>query len=169
MKKFLKETQWIGPFISLLGDSLRIAKDRRRVRRLFRENKKTLRLNAELKNSYNGKKCFILATGPSIKKQNLKKLLGEPCISVSNFFVHPDFKTIAPVFHVFASSHRPITSEQMASWFTDAEKHFPEGQKVLVSITDKPIVENNHLFKKQKVFYYLLGDERADKKRGGVD
>ncbi len=121
------------------------------------KNRKLIRRNAELKNAFAGRRCFIIATGPSIKTQDLKPLSGELCISVSNFFLHPDFKIIRPQFHLFVASHPPVTEEQYTAYFKDAEKHFPEGQKVLVSITDKHIVDKSSVFKKQNVYYYSLG------------
>ncbi len=88
---------------------------------------------------------------------------------MSNFFVHPDFKVIAPTFHLFAPSHRPITEEHLVAWFADAEKHFPQNQKVLVSATDRAVVEKHNLFRKQKVYYYLLGNGHADQTRESIN
>ncbi len=121
------------------------------------KDKKFLRKNSDFKNIFSGKRCFVVATGPSIKNQNLKKLKGEIVISVSNFFVHPDFREISPEFHLFVPSHPPVTPEQYGAWFKEAEEIFPAGQKVLISITDKPIVEKFQAFKNQKVYYYRSG------------
>ena len=120
----------------------------------FRD-RKALWPNRALKNTAADKRCFILATGPSINKMDLKKLKGEFCISVSNFFLHPDFSVIKPEYHVFAGSHAPLTDEQFRDWFEDAGKKMPEGQKVFVALTDKPIVDKYKLFSKQRVFYYF--------------
>lgn len=119
--------------------------------------KRCVRKTIELKNSERGKRCFIIATGPSIKTQNLGQIQGEMCISVSNFFIHPDFNKIKPRYHLFAASHPPITNEQYTALLRDAEKHFPDGQSVLISVTDRHLVEDNGLFKSQKVYYYYLG------------
>jgi hypothetical protein len=120
--------------------------------------------NVKLKDAEKGKPCFILATGPSIKTQNLAVLAGDKnlCISVSNFFIHPDFKTIKPKYHLFVASHPPVTPEQYTEWFRDAEKHFPEGQHILISVTDRHLVENNNLFRRQKVHYYYLSAKEID-------
>lgn len=125
--------------------------------RFYYKNREVLRPNKLLKNSAPGKRCFILATGPSINKMDLKKLEGEFCISVSNFFLHPDFNVIKPEYHIFTASHSPISYEQYKAWFEDAEKHMPEGQKVFIGLTDKVVVDKYRLFKKQRVYYYLTG------------
>lgn len=122
----------------------------------YRRNRKYLQRNSELKDKFKGKRAFILACGPSINTQDLSPLAGEFCISVSNFFVHKDFKTIKPKYHVFAESHTPITDDQMAAWLSDAEKHFPVGQNVVMGVGDRYIVEQRKLLQKSNVYYYDL-------------
>ena len=128
------------------------------------KDRKFLKKNLELKDTALGKKCFIIATGPSIKTQDLKPLAGYLSISVSNFFVHPDFKIIKPEYHVFAPSHPPITDEQYGAMLKDSDNHFPHGQKILLSITDKHIVEKFELFKNQNIFYYFLSRKPLSQK-----
>ena len=79
-------------------------------------NQSTLQLNRQLKDRHAGQRCFILATGPSIKQQPLHRLAGETCISVANFFVHPDAARIRPAYHVIAPFHQPITEEAWQAW-----------------------------------------------------
>lgn len=128
------------------------------------QNRKVLKKNIELKNIFAGRRVFVIATGPSIKNQDLKKLAGELCISVSNFFVHPDFNIIKPAFHLFVPSHEPLTPEQFGIWMKDAENHFPEGQNILISITDKHIVDKYKVLKKQNVYYYFVRRKPLDEK-----
>ncbi len=120
-------------------------------------DKKFLKKNVELKDSALGKRCFVIATGPSIKTQDLTRLAGEISISVSNFYVHPDFKTIKPLYHIFAPSHLPITPEQYGVMLKDSEKYFPENQNIFISTTDRHIVEKFGVLKKQNVYYYTPG------------
>lgn len=127
-------------------------------------NKKYLAPNVELKNTERGRRCFVLATGPSINSQDLRQLRGELCISVSNFFVHPFFGEIKPKYHLFASTHSPISDEQVKTLFEDAERQFPDGQKILISVEDKYIVDRYNIFTKQKVYYYY-----RDGKKGPED
>jgi len=146
LKERIKSTPLIGHLtVSLYSKYLRY------------RNRKFLSKNKTLRDAKRGARCFIIATGPSIKTQDLKPLKGEFCISVSNFFLHPDFNVIKPEFHLFVASHPPVTEEQYGAWFKDAEKRFPPGQKVLISITDKHIVERYKAFKNNDVFYYSLG------------
>jgi hypothetical protein len=75
--------------------------------------------NIQFKDIHKGKRCFILATGPSIRTQDLKLLKDEFSISVSNFFVHPDYSEIRPVYHCMASYHPPITEEGWRVWMKE--------------------------------------------------
>lgn len=81
-----------------------------------------LERNCELAGKHRGERCFILACGPSIKKQNLHPLRDEVCISVSNFFVHPEYQWIKPAYHVvagFCESHH--TQEGWANWMLEMD------------------------------------------------
>jgi hypothetical protein len=66
--------------------------------------------------------CFILASGPSILKQDLTLLEGMDVIAVSHFHVHPDIKKIKPKYHVLAPFHKPFD-------FSDAKKYFDDFKK----------------------------------------
>lgn len=144
-KEMLKQIPFLGrKFVGVYSWYLRF------------QDKKILRKNLALKNKFPRRRVFVIATGPSINKQNLKQLAGEVSISVSNFFLHPDFATIKPTYHLFVPSHLPVTVEQYGAVFKDAEAHFPVGQNVLVSTSDKHIVEKFNAFKKQNVYYYSI-------------
>ena len=75
--------------------------------------------NQKLYNRHQGERCFILATGPSINSQSLRDLAGQTCISVSNFFVHPDCSAIRPRYHCVAPFHPPITEEAWQTWLAE--------------------------------------------------
>lgn len=64
--------------------------------------------NAKFKDKHKGERCFILATGPSIKTQDLSLLQHETCIGVSQFFFHEQIDTIRPEYHVLAPFHAPF-------------------------------------------------------------
>ena len=55
--------------------------------------------------------AFLIATGPSLKFENLQLLAGHDCYSVSNFFLHPDLNSVNPKIHFFAPWHPPLIRE----------------------------------------------------------
>ncbi|OHA26503.1 MAG: hypothetical protein A3C06_02915 [Candidatus Taylorbacteria bacterium RIFCSPHIGHO2_02_FULL_46_13] len=156
----IKRLTVVGPLFIELADFYRTQKHALRKYLFYLRHRQKLKPNAELKNKFLGKRCFILACGPSIKTQDLKKLEGEFCISVSNFFVHPDFKIIKPEYHVFSESHAPITKEQMKAWLEDAERHLPEGQKVMMSVHDRSLSQEFKLLKKQRIYFYVFSQSQ---------
>lgn len=123
--------------------------------KISKDDRKHLLKSIELKNKYsNVKRCFILACGPSINTQDLKKLQGEFCISVSSFYVHPDFKVINPAFHVFAPSEPHMTPDYIGNFFSDFEKASTGDTTAIVSITDKDSVCKYNGLKKSKYYFY---------------
>lgn len=60
------------------------------------------------RNRERGRRCFILASGPSIGKQDISILRDEVCIGVSFFFLHPQAAAIKPQYHIFAPNHPPF-------------------------------------------------------------
>ena len=103
------------------------------------------------------KTCYVLACGPSIKEQDLTYLRNKPCITISNFFVHPEFINMDIKYHIFGRLHEPITTEMGIAWFTEAQNRMSSGQKVMVHSGDRGIVESNSLFTNQEVIYWSEG------------
>ena len=89
----------------------RFAKSLISYNKLSPEKSDFLKQNRKLRNIHQGKRCFILATGPSINAQNLKPLKNEFCIAVSNFYLHPDFRLIDPEYYCVAPWHPPHNVE----------------------------------------------------------
>lgn len=72
------------------------------------------------KGRYIRKRCYILATGPSIEKQDLTILRGQHCIAVSMFHLHRDIKLLKPIWHVLAPTHAPFKYELPEKFFSSA-------------------------------------------------
>lgn len=123
---------------------------------LFFINKKLLKNNKKLKNIGVNKRAFLLATGPSVNRQNLKLLVDEDCFSVSNFFLHKDIEIIKPKIHFFAPYHEPLVLENYVDWLKQADKILPKETKICLGHTTKEIVEKYCLFPDREVFYIYL-------------
>ena len=63
-----------------------------------------LKENIALKNSFKDKRAFLVANGPSIKKQDLKLLKDEITFFVNRAFLHEDYSYIEPTFHIVIDS-----------------------------------------------------------------
>ncbi|MFY7965499.1 MAG: hypothetical protein ACOVO1_11415 [Chitinophagaceae bacterium] len=88
--------------------------------------------NEQFKNIHAGKRCFVLASGPSINRQNLKPLQNEICIAVSSFFNHPDIDIIKPKYHVIAPMHPPFTFEEGAIVLNGLQKQYKHSVDIFI-------------------------------------
>jgi len=122
-----------------------------RLSQFFRDTN-SIKRNIELKNIHRNERCFILATGPSIKNQDLKLLKGETCIAVSNFFVHPDYSIIKPKYYCVAPYHQPITEEAWQKWMGELDKG-TENAKMFFGVSDIERNQRNNNFVNRDVFY----------------
>ncbi|MES9955631.1 MAG: 6-hydroxymethylpterin diphosphokinase MptE-like protein [Sedimenticola sp.] len=57
--------------------------------------------NISLRDCNKGKRAFIVGNGPSINQQNLKVLTNELVFFVNRGFLHPDYESIKPTYHIF--------------------------------------------------------------------
>ncbi len=79
--------------------------------------------NRDVRDRHRGERAFVVATGPSIKQQNLTALRGELVFGVSNFFVHPDYDAIKPAYHCIAPYHHELAPHAWDAWMDEvAEK-----------------------------------------------
>jgi hypothetical protein len=113
-------------------------------------------------------RCFILASGPSIKNQDLKKLKGEKVIAVSHVHLHPEISHIAPKYHVLAPFHAPFQFSDAEKYFRDfEEKYNPDQVRIFLGhrpyrYSFKNFLENNSRYQKFNFSYidYSNSDQR---------
>ncbi len=124
--------------------------------------------NRRLKDRHAGERCFIIATGPSIKTQDLSCLSGETCIAVSNFFVHPDYVRIKPRYHCLAPFHEPITEDAWQQWLDDLDAKTP-GTALLLGLADYERNRRGGRFADRELWYVRFGGTLAGISTHGVD
>jgi len=132
------------------------------------EEFETLQKNQIFQNQHKGERCFILACGPSIKKQNLKRLEGENCIAVSNFFVHPDFKFIKPSYYCIAPYHPPITETDWQSWMEEVDNGIGDA-KIFFDLSDRERNSRNGLFAGRNIYCLKFGELLEQISKHGID
>lgn len=133
-----------------------------------RQTKALLQKNGSLHNRHVGQRCFILATGPSIKRQNLTPLKNEICIAVSNFFVHPDYHLIKPRYYCLAPFHSPITEEGWQEWMDDVNKAIGDST-LFYSVGDITRNQMNDRFQNRVVHYLDFRGTWDHIQKDGVD
>jgi hypothetical protein len=144
LKYFTKN--WILPpaFYNLLKEKEKI------VRNALVEKTKSA------KDRHIGKRCFILGTGSSVKDQDLKKLIGEYVISVSNAYVHPDYHLFKPQYHVLPHlllGHSNAHSvEALVKWLKDMDEKIYDAEMFL-HYGDKKMIDENNILTKRKIHW----------------
>ena len=122
--------------------------------------------NIELKDIHKGKRCFLLGSGPSIKKEDLKPLKNEIVFALNNFYVHEDFNEImsgdVPKYYMTAPIHPSQTEDEWKRWFEDVEKHMPKNTNMIFGLNAyegniKYIFEKYGIFKEHKINWYFAG------------
>jgi hypothetical protein len=115
------------------------------------------------------KRCFILATGPSIRTQDLRSLKGETCIALSNFCVHPLYSEIRPEYYCVPKlSFPPYTIDDGVRWFTDIDSKMGDA-KIFLAVGDRDMVQAHKLFPGKTVHYLGFGRSWDDVESNGID
>lgn len=118
--------------------------------------KEVLQKNKKLKGIGEGKRAFLMATGPSIKQEDLRVLADEDCFSLSNFFLHHDIEIIKPKFQFFAPYHKPLILENYVEWLSLSDQKLPMETRVFLGHTTKQIVQEYNLFPSRTIYYLYL-------------
>ncbi len=122
--------------------------------------------NLELKEKHKGKRCFILGSGPSIKKEDLTPLKDEIVFALNNFYVHEDFQEImsgdVDKYYMTAPIHPPQTEDMWKVWFEDMEESIPRNTNVIFGLNEyasniKSLFDRHGLFEKHKINWYFTG------------
>jgi len=128
------------------------AKPSRQVLEPFKEN-------LALRDRHAGARCFILCTGPSVRRQDLRRLAGELVISVSSAYLHPDFGLFRPTYHCVPQiTYGKMTEADVIRWFADMNAHLGPAEMILSS-TERALVAAQGLFAGRPMHYlHFSGD-----------
>lgn len=125
--------------------------------KLYQKNREVLSRNKVLAQSQSGKRCFILATGPSIKDQDLLQLRNENIFVVNNFWRHPQFKEIQPKFYVYIDPAGFQKGGRGNYWSEQFSTHAATLNTVpltsFFSVEAKVLIETNNLFPGHSIYY----------------
>jgi hypothetical protein len=121
------------------------------------DDKARLQKTGELRDKNLNEDCFIIGAGSSIKHQDLAKLVGKNCITVSNVYVHSDINIIAPVYHVLPNiflAHAHLHgNEKYVEWLSDMDARLPSATKIIMDIRDKEHTDNYKLFTSREMVW----------------
>lgn len=127
-----------------------------------------LERNQELRDRHKGERCFILATGPSIREQDLKVLKNEYCIAVSNFYLHPDLNMINPQYYCIAPWHPPHNKSNYIELLYEVGNRARESTFFL-GISECQQVQENSLKLGKELYYLQFGASNSEIISSGID
>jgi hypothetical protein len=114
--------------------------------------------NKKFHNLHKGGRCFILGTGPSINKQDLRPLKNEICIAMSLFCLHKDIKEIDPLYNVDAPNHFPYKFDHIQRGFEVFRESYSSRTSYFFGYTNYGysvfnFLKQNPQFKNDNIYY----------------
>ncbi|RLA76454.1 MAG: hypothetical protein DRG78_18985 [Epsilonproteobacteria bacterium] len=87
----------------------------------------------ELKNKYQGKRCFIIGNGPSLNDIDLSLLKDEYTFGVNSIFIKEETENFKPNFYVVEDSHVFYDNIDKINTFDTQLKLFPTAYKKIIT------------------------------------
>jgi hypothetical protein len=116
------------------------------------ENNRTLLLNANFKDKYKGKRCFILGNGPSINGVDLSKLENEITIVMNYFHHNPVLEKWQPTIYCAGDPVSSYNNRELELMREVPQKIFPK-EAYFLPLSVKNLFEKNHIFPSEKTRY----------------
>ena len=89
---------------------------REKIKNRFLYDQSLFEKNEKLKDIHTNDRCFVIATGPSLKEQDLTLLKDEITIGVSGLYSHKDIEVFMPKYYVMSpvfASHSDLYPEEV--------------------------------------------------------
>jgi len=113
-----------------------------------------LKRNQQFRNKHRGQRCFVLATGPSIREQDLRPLRKEWCIGVSEFYKHERYRLIKPAYYAFAANHPPFTDDDMLRQLHEMKQQ-SQNETFFFALKDRTVAERSDLLSDWCQVHYI--------------
>lgn len=145
---------------------------------LYGKHRQVLELNAGLKNTKTGKRCFILGNGPSLKNIDLAKLKSEETFVVNTFWNHGRYKEINPKYYVLTDTKIFPRPGQDPKTYNNWNRAVIEKSSVVNSCPDtkffldigtKELIESSKIYPNNKIFYLILDGYFKENHKFNID
>ena len=117
------------------------------------EEVSVLARNAQFRNMYAGRRCFVIGNGPSLNKQDLTPLANEVTIVMNQFNKHPIIERWKPTFYCMAEPRENMKPEEILPLFLKGI----EAQAYFYQIEYKEIFDKHRFVDPEKVYYLKAG------------
>ena len=124
--------------------------------------KKLLNKNQKFHNIHNGKRCFIIGNGPSVKNLDFKSLANEYTFTVNQFSRFDNFEDLNINYHVFSDERifcldENNKADKEALSYLKKLKSSSDSIQFFSKLNSKQYIENSKYFSDLNVNYYLDG------------
>ena len=163
VQKLKSVLKWVAPY-GIVELSRNIRRDYKYSNLYLKykhpETLSVLGKNKILKDIHKNQRCFILGTGPSINKIDINKLKNEKCIFLSQFYLHENYLTINPSYHLFSGRaphlNGKATHADWINFFNQIEDRVSTKTLLFMNYLDKKFIEDNGFFAKHNVHYFYF-------------
>jgi hypothetical protein len=125
--------------------------------KLSPEEQQILSRNAQFRNMYAGRRCFVIGNGPSLNQQDLTRLGDEITITMNKFYLHPILEKWQPTFHCFSESliseDSPEKLNELLGFANKIVSNI-DPQAFFFSVFAKNILEQNKIAIPEKSYYF---------------
>ena len=114
-----------------------------------------LNKNKALRGSYQGKRCFLVGGGPSVKELDLSLLKNEYTFVMAEFDKNPQYQTLNPKFHILSDStyFTEGESEHWNEMFENKDKNAGPDTTFFINLGAKEYIDKRRLFPNHKYRY----------------
>ena len=139
---------------------------REKIKNRLKYDQSLFEKNEKLKDIHSNDRCFLIATGPSLKEQDLTLLKDEITIGVSGLYTHKDLKVFMPKYYVSTPIFRYhgdlYDEETFIADLREMDKALSDETIMFFDIYDKPYIERNAVFKNKEIHWlqYIPWDEK---------
>ncbi len=138
---------------------------REKIKNRLKYDQSLFEKNEKLKNIHTNDRCFVIATGPSLKEQDLTLLKDEITIGISGLYTHKDIKVFNPKYYVstpiFRYHGELYDEETFIADLREMDAALNDDTIMFFDIYDKPYIERNNVFSNKEIHWlqYIPWDE----------
>ena len=139
--------------------------DRIVIKRLDATYREILARNKELKDTYHGKRCFVIGNGPSLNTVDMRKLKNECVIVVNLFHRYKDFKEINSRYYILIDPDWFLPKTAFSTLLKEIETITDPDTIFIVPLSARAYLRESGFFGDRKVYYFsAFGEFKEDLK-----
>ena len=128
------------------------------IRTLIPDN--NLAGNRQFHLKHRGESCFILGSGHSVSRMDLKKLQGRIVMTQNHFHAHPDIQIISPMYHVLVPKYQPEEyDDTWNEWLSGMDRQLPSSTQFFMAENTRYLVDEGFPGLASRTHYLNFGFE----------